>query len=131
MVSGSTNASGLNLLKHEICMESISTLNLQARKCHGCLITNEKMYVVGGTSSQRSVMTSEYLDLSRPLTLQPLSDDKLKTVETTEESIWTEIPNGLPSWHNSSSGLLKIGQKLVALSVYGSDHDKYFDLDSR
>ena len=87
--------------------------------------------MVGGTCSQRSVMTSEYLDLSRPLTMQPLSDDKIKTVETTEESIWTEIPNGLPSWHNSSSGLLKIGQKLVALSVYGSDHDKYFDLDSR
>ena len=109
---------------------------MQARKCHGSQIVDKKLFVVGGTDSQRSVMSSEFLDLSRPLALSPLQvqeRSKLKEMENDpeENSLWNEIADTMPSWHNGVSGLLKINQKLVAISVYGSDHDKYFDLQSR
>ena len=112
------------------------TLFLQARKCHGSQISDNKLFVVGGTDSQRSVLSSEFLDLSRPLALSPLQvqeRSKLKEIENDpeENSLWNEITDTMPSWHNGVSGLLKINQKLVAISVYGSDHDKYFDLQSR
>ena len=115
---------------------SFQNIILQARKCHGSQIADNKLFVVGGTDSQRSVLSSEFLDLSRPLALSPLQvqeRSKLKEMENDpeENSLWNEITDPMPSWHNGVSGLLKINQKLVAISVYGSDHDKYFDLQSR
>lgn len=100
-----------------------------ARKCHGCYIKDNTMYVIGGTDSQQPVMNVEslYLD-SLPLT--PLTDsNKIEDVASSE--LWKVIAT-LGSWHNGSAGLLGLeNQRMVAISVYGTDHDKDFSLNTQ
>ena len=99
------------------------------RKCHGSLVLKDKLYVVGGTDSQKTVMTSEHLDLA-DLKLKPLRK-KGEVIEQVE-SAWTEEPQELPSWHNGSSGLVEISSnKLAALSAYGTDQDKVYNVDTK
>lgn len=100
-----------------------------ARKCHGSHTLNDKLYVVGGTDSQKTVMSTECLEMAN-LVLKPLR--KKGEVIEEAESLWKEEVHQLPSWHNGSSGLVKIGpNKLAALSAYGTDQDKVFDVDTR
>ena len=98
----------------------------QARKCHGCVIQDNKLYVVGGTDSQLPVLTSEYLDLVNDLTLSPIRDKYTKDTSCDASSPWKFFGGQLPSWHNGSAGLMVLQAGILALSVYGTDHDKLF-----
>jgi hypothetical protein len=104
----------------------------QARKCHGCRVVDNKLYVVGGTDCQRAVMTSEYLDLTKALVLAPARAANDRKSLPVLMSTWVEVINTLPTWHNGSAGLISIGHKtMAALSVYGTDNDKIYNLDTK
>ena len=59
---------------------------------------------MGGTDSQRPVMTSEFLDLTS-ITLRPFLP-KEDLLEDESEERWIEMSPSLPSWHNGSAGLM-------------------------
>ena len=94
------------------------------------MVINNRLYVVGGTDSQRPVLSIEWLDL-KYLTLAPLHDTKESDEDSDEAPIWVH-GGSLPTWHNGSSGVMPMGpDKILAVSVYGTDHDKVFSLDTR
>ena len=96
------------------------------------MVQGNRLYVVGGTDSQKPVLSIEWLDLDY-LILSPLEDTKneMNEEENDEAPIW--VHGGvLPTWHNGSSGLMPMGpEKMLAMSVYGTDHDKVFDISTR
>ena len=96
------------------------------------MVQGNRLYVVGGTDSQKPVLSIEWLDLDY-LLLSPLEDTKneMNEEESDEAPIW--VHGGvLPTWHNGSSGLMPMGpEKMLAMSVYGTDHDKVFDISTR
>ena len=95
------------------------------------MVKNDKLYVVGGTDSQLPVLTSEYLDLVNDLTLSPIRDKYTKDTSSDENaSPWKSFGGQLSSWHNGSAGLMVLQAGLLALSVYGTDHDKLFSFEN-
>ena len=96
------------------------------------MVQGNRLYIVGGTDSQKPVLSIEWLDLDY-LLLSPLEDTKneMNEEESDEAPIW--VHGGvLPTWHNGSSGLMPMGpEKMLAMSVYGTDHDKVFELSTR
>ena len=90
---------------------------------------NNRLYVVGGTDSQTPVLSIEWLDLDY-LVLTPLEDAK-DDEDNDDAPIWIQ-GGSLPTWHNGTSGLMPMGiDKMLAMSVYGTDHDKVFDINAR
>ena len=81
---------------------------LGARKCHGTAVLEGKLYVMGGSDQQMSVLTAEVLDLSLP------------------EDQWSWRPIApLPSWHNGNYAPV-IRNTLLLPVAYGSDTDKTY-----
>ena len=81
---------------------------IDARKCHGSAVMDGKLYVMGGSDQQLSVLTSECLDLSLP------------------EDQWTWRPvSSLPSWHNGNYAPV-INNTLFLPVAYGADTDKRY-----
>ena len=109
----------------------LNVLLFQARKCHGSIVRDDKLYVVGGTDFQKPVLTSEYLDLRKDLILSPMRDKITNEVNEDLVSKWSDFGGILPSWHNGSSGLIHLNSKLLAFSVYGTDHDKQYCFTNR
>ena len=89
------------------------------------MVHNNKLCVVGGTDAQLPVLTSEYLDLDNDLVLSPMRE-KYTNEASNEASPWKYFGGQLPSWHNGSAGLMVSQSQIVALSIYGTDHDKLF-----
>ena len=82
------------------------------RKCHASAVLDNKLYVLGGSDQQLSVLSAEVLDLSLP------------------ESQWSWRPlANLPSWHNGSVAPV-IGDTLYLPVAYGMDTDKTFQPSS-
>ena len=78
------------------------------RKCHASAVLDNKLFVLGGSDQQLSVLSAEVLDLSLP------------------ESQWSWRPlANLPSWHNGSVAPV-IGDTLYLPVAYGMDTDKTF-----
>ena len=78
------------------------------RKCHASAVLDNKLYVLGGSDQQLSVLSAEVLDLSLP------------------ESQWSWRPlANLPSWHNGSVAPV-IRDTLYLPVAYGMDTDKTF-----
>ena len=81
---------------------------LEARKCHGTAVLEGKLYVLGGSDQQMSVLSAECLDLTQP------------------EDQWQWRPvSPLPSWHNGSFCPV-LSDTLYLPVAYGSDTDKSF-----
>ena len=90
-------------------------------------MSDNKLYVVGGTDYQKAVLTSEALDLKNNLNLSPIRDKRAnEVIEGSDDSSWISFGEALPSWHNGSAGLMALQSKLLAFSVYGIDHDKQY-----
>ena len=77
-----------------------------ARKCHASVVVEGKLYVMGGSDSQLSVLTAECLDLTQP----------------EDQWVWREV-SALPTWHNGSFAPV-IGTSIYLPVAYGSDNDK-------
>ncbi|TRY75111.1 hypothetical protein TCAL_00623 [Tigriopus californicus] len=85
----------------------------EPRKCHLQGVTQGSLMIAGGTDEQQAVLTAQYLDLK----------------QDPAQWAWLELPT-LPSWHNGTS-LIEFGQHLIAISNYGSDSDRMFNLRSK
>lgn len=85
----------------------------EPRKCHLQGVTQGSLMIAGGTDEQQAVLTAQYLDLK----------------QDPAQWSWLELP-ALPSWHNGTS-LIEFGQHLIAISNYGSDSDRMFNLRSK
>ena len=82
---------------------------LDARKCHGAAVMEGKLYVMGGSDQQLSVLTAEVLDLSLP------------------EDQWSWRPIApLPTWHNGNYAPV-INNSILLPVAYGSDTDKTYN----
>jgi len=81
-----------------------------ARKCHASVVVEGKLYVMGGSDSQLSVLTAECLDLTQP----------------EDQWVWREV-SALPTWHNGSFAPV-IGTSIYLPVAYGSDNDKVYDV---
>ena len=91
------------------------------------MVHDNKLYVVGGTDAQLPVLTSEYLDLGNDLVLSPMREKYTNEASNNASSSpWKFFSGQLPSWHNGSAGLMVAQSQIVALSIYGTDHDKLF-----
>ena len=82
---------------------------LEARKCHGTAVLDGKLYVMGGSDQQLSVLSAECLDLSLP----------------EDQWMWRPIAP-LPSWHNGNYAPV-INNNLYLPVAYGSDTDKSYN----
>lgn len=82
---------------------------ITARKCHASAVLDGKLYVMGGSDSQLSVLTAECLDLTQP----------------EDQWAWHSL-SPLPTWHNGSFSSV-IGSRLYLPVAYGSDNDKLYD----
>ena len=81
---------------------------LEARKCHGTAVLEGKLYVLGGSDQQMSVLSAECLDLTQP------------------EDQWQWRPlTPLPSWHNGNYCPV-LHNTLYLPVAYGTDTDKTF-----
>ena len=81
---------------------------LEARKCHGTAVLDGKLYVLGGSDQQMSVLSAEYIDLTQP------------------ENQWQwKGVTPLPSWHNGNYCPV-LANTLYLPVAYGSDTDKSF-----
>ena len=81
---------------------------IDARKCHASSVIDGKLYVMGGSDQQMSVLTAECLDLNLP------------------EDQWAWLPvTPLPSWHNGSFAPV-INSCIYLPVAYGSDTDKSY-----
>jgi hypothetical protein len=80
-----------------------------ARKCHACLVHEGRLWVMGGSDSQLSVLTAEVLDLSLP----------------EDQWAWHTVAP-LPSWHNGSFAPA-VGPLIYLPVAYGTDNDKLYD----
>ena len=59
------------------------------------------------------------------------SDKYTKDTSSDENaSPWKSFGGQLSSWHNGSAGLMVLQAGLLALSVYGTDHDKLFSFEN-
>ena len=93
------------------------------RKCHGAAVLDGKLYVVGGSDQQMSVLSAECLDLTLP-------EDQVTRVDnnTNNNTIhqWSWRPLApLPSWHNGNPAPV-LGSTLYLPVAYGSDTDKRY-----
>jgi len=80
-----------------------------ARKCHASVVIDGRLYVMGGSDAQLSVLSVECLDLTQP------------------EDRWAWRPVAeLPTWHNGSFAPV-IGPRAYLPVMYGSDNDKIYD----
>ena len=82
---------------------------MDARKCHGTAVLDGRLYVMGGSDQQLSVLTAECLDLSLP----------------EDQWMWRPI-SALPSWHNGNYAPV-INNSLYLPVAYGSDTDKCYN----
>ena len=80
-----------------------------ARKCHASLVHEGRLWVMGGSDAQLSVLTAEWLDLTLP----------------EDQWAWHGVAS-LPSWHNGSFGPA-IGGLVYLPVAYGTDNDKIYD----
>ena len=85
---------------------------LDARKCHGTAVLDGKLYVMGGSDQQLSVLTAECLDLTLP----------------EDQWMWRPVST-LPSWHNGNYAPALHG-KLYLPVAYGADTDKCYHPDT-
>jgi len=82
---------------------------IDARKCHASAVLDGKLYVMGGSDQQMSVLTAEYLDLTLP----------------EDQWVWRPV-TPLPSWHNGSFAPV-INNRIYLPVAYGSDTDKTYE----
>eukprot|EP00092_Neocalanus_flemingeri_P010433 GFUD01011244.1.p1 GENE.GFUD01011244.1~~GFUD01011244.1.p1 ORF type:complete len:568 (+),score=126.56 GFUD01011244.1:211-1704(+) len=82
---------------------------ISARKCHASAVLDGKLYVMGGSDQQMSILTAECVDLTLP------------------EDQWAWRPvTPLPSWHNGSFAPV-IHSTIYLPVAYGSDTDKTYE----
>ena len=81
----------------------------QCRKCHASTVLDGRLYVLGGSDAQLSVLSGEVLDLTLP----------------EDQWCWRPVAD-LPTWHNGTAAPA-VGGRLHLTVAYGSDNDKIYN----
>ena len=121
---------------------------LQARKCHGCTVSGNRLYAVGGTDSRLSITTTEFLDISNGISTSPIISPSAYSASSIQQSSnkETKVPSIMNEttsshWkelsmsenlddivHGGGTSLVAIDTILYALSIYGTvDNDRMYD----